>query len=155
MKKEPWYIRYSKKRPPTEVISANNEGEPYLLRWALIPNNKFFNVYLHNFIGPDQRVMHDHPWASLAYQLSGYLLETFIKRNGYAGARFIREGYVTYRSSKFKHYVSPARGKRTSPAWTLFFTGPKVRDWGFIENDKWIYWKDYIKNPQTNGKGDY
>ena len=49
-------------RAPDEVIGTN-----YLERWHLIPRNRFFNVYLHKFSGPDScRELHDHPWWNLS-----------------------------------------------------------------------------------------
>ena len=28
--------------------------------------------------------------------------------------------------------------------WTLFFVGPRVREWGFIKKNKWIHNETYL-----------
>ena len=160
MRKEPWYKRYVKRRMISEVISA--DGRLYLLRWHLIPRNRFFNIYLHKFIGSDKRVMHDHPWISLAYQLSGQLSEIYCRpiianREEHATAlllksvkwmsesRIIKKGQWTYRNSRFLHFIIP---ESNFECWTLFFTGPKIRDWGFITTQGWVAEKAYRKEEQ-------
>ena len=45
---------------------------PYLLRWYLIPRNRFFNLYLHKFLrDDDDRALHDHPWWFASLILRG------------------------------------------------------------------------------------
>ena len=40
-------------------------GKNYLSRWHIIPRNRYFNIYLHKFVGSDDdRALHDHPWRS-------------------------------------------------------------------------------------------
>lgn len=47
-------------RAPDFYIGGN--ANPYLLRWWVIPRNRFFNVYLHKFLrDDDDRALHDHP----------------------------------------------------------------------------------------------
>src|SRR4051795_4015193 len=49
---------------------------PYLVRWWVIPRNRFFNVYLHKFLrDDDDRALHDHPWISLSFILRGGYIE--------------------------------------------------------------------------------
>ena len=153
MKKRPWYRRYAANRQPDEIITANNEGSPYLHRWHLIPKNKLLNIYLHHFVGPDQRVMHDHPWISLAYMLEGVFLEVYRKKpDAWVDTRLIEAGKWTYRSSVFQHFLRP---EQVFPCWTIFITGPKIRKWGFITKDGWKHWKDVVFNFSEKERRDY
>ena len=155
MSKTPWYIRYGERHKPDQIITANNEGSPYLHRWHLIPRNRFFNIYLHHFIGSDQRVMHDHPWISLAYHLAGSMEETYQDPyflSEYRRKRLIVEGNWTYRNSKFLHYLTP---EQVFPCWTLFMTGPKLKPWGFQTKDGWRPWRQVLPNLNPDEKDDY
>lgn len=97
---------------------------PYLLRWYIIPRNDWFNVYLHKFLrDDDDRAMHDHPWNSLSILIVGRYIEQTA-----AGRKLYKAGSVIRRKATHTHRVELIDGK---PAWTLFLTGPKVRDWGF------------------------
>lgn len=59
-------------RKPDFVIG--DLSNPYLLRWWVIPRNRFFNVYLHKFLrDDDDRALHDHPWWSMSIILSSTL----------------------------------------------------------------------------------
>lgn len=122
--------------PPAKVI-----GSSYLSRWHVIPRNPFFNIYLHRFIGSDDgRAMHDHPWWSLSLLLRGTLIEL---RKG-KGSRLPRWMEPTLRRPSDAHRLVHI-GK---PAWTLFITGPVVRDWGFHCPRGWQHWRT-----MTDGKG--
>jgi hypothetical protein len=49
-----------KRRPDFIIGGADN---PYLLRWWIIPRNRWCNVYLHKILRDDDpRALHDHPW---------------------------------------------------------------------------------------------
>lgn len=49
---------------------------PYLLRWFLIPRNRWFNIYLHKFCrDDDDRALHDHPWWFVSIMLQGSYVE--------------------------------------------------------------------------------
>ena len=117
----------------------------YLNRWHLIPRNRWFNIYLHQFVGPDTNVhVHDHPWWNMTIKLHGDYIEASID------ARGIRElfgGRVVIRSAAAMHsIVRVMTSIRIVPpvCWTLFITGPVVRDWGFLEGGKWVNHTEYL-----------
>jgi len=112
-------------------------GAGYLLRWHLIPRNKFFNIYLHKFIGDDDdRALHDHPWASFSIRLKGDLREHL--HMGDDGAAYVLlASRFTYRPAMYAHRLSLIDNK---PAWTLFITGPRKREWGFHCKNGWQHW---------------
>ena len=117
-------------------------GQNYLFRWYLIPRNPIFNIYLHLYQSPDDdRALHDHPWASLSWLLEGYILEGM--RGG--RQRWIKPGDVIYRSATFAHHLT------TQHAITLFFTGPRIREWGFLCPQGWRPWHKFV-DPNDTGK---
>ena len=64
-----WVIGKAAKRPPNAIIGGPEN--PYLLRWWLIPRNRWFNVYLHQFKrSDDDRALHDHPWINASIVLT-------------------------------------------------------------------------------------
>lgn len=114
-------------------------GDHQLDRWYLIPRNKIFNVYLHRFNKSDEdRALHDHPWISLGWILG--------PDNGYdevlkSGTRYRHAGSVTWRLPTTAHRVVLVSDV---PVWTLFITGPVVRQWGFHCPQGWRHWKVFI-----------
>ena len=107
----------------------------YLNRWHLIPRNKWFNVYLHQFIGPDpSAAWHDHPWWNLTIKLRGDYVET-----GNGVRRMLDERVILRRPTSAHKIVDI-----DAPCWTLFITGPVVRNWGFWVNGEWVKHTDYL-----------
>jgi len=128
-------------------------GTDYLTRYFVIPRNKWFNIYVHEYIGSDDdRALHDHPWWSVSINLSGRLSEVreIVVENdcGWTETKEVERTIVPWfpilRAPEQMH-----RMKLRSPkAWTLFITGPYLRDWGFRQHDEegsWLYWEDFIK----------
>jgi len=126
---------------------------PYLLRWWLIPRNRWFNVYLHEFRrSDDDRALHDHPWASLSVILAGGYWE-----NRPDGSRlWYGVGSVIYRSATYAHRIELRdHNGHPEPCRTLFITGPKVREWGFHCPQGWKPWRKFVAigNPGEIGPG--
>jgi len=110
-------------------------GDDYLWRWYLIPRNRFFNIYLHRFAkSDDDRALHDHPWFSVSFLLRGEMLE-----HHFNGRRHIPWLRPVFRSAKFAHRLELVQG----PVWTLFITGPRIREWGFYCPQGWRHWTDF------------
>lgn len=123
-------------------------GDPYLLRWWLIPRNENFNVYYHRFLhDDDDRALHDHPWPSFSIMISGGVREFSID-----GVKDIPPGACTYRDAEFAHRLELVEG---APAETLFITGPRIRDWGFLCPQGWTHWRDFVdpNDPGAPGRG--
>lgn len=133
-------------RKPDFVIGGPER--PYLLRWWLIPHNRFFNVYLHHFLrSDDDRAMHDHPWWNLSVLLTGQYREHMPGKT-----KQRHRLNVVLRRATAIHRIELTHG----PVWTLFITGPKIREWGFHCPNGWRNWKVFT-NPtdggQTVGRG--
>lgn len=125
-------------RPPDFVIGEPNR--PYLLRWWLIPRNRWFNVYLHCILrSDDDRALHDHPWANCSIILGGRYWEVTEDR-----VRCRKRGSVTFRRAATAHRLVVRE-----PCWSLFITGPKTREWGFLVplaggGHRWVHWEAYV-----------
>lgn len=99
----------------------------------------WFNIFLHNFKSSDDPVFHDHPWAWCTIILKGGYWEHTID-----GARTWRgPGSICFRKATDMHWVELKPGCDT---WTLFMHGKRNRNWGFLVDNNWIYWKDYLAN---------
>lgn len=149
-------------RAPDLIIG--DPANPYLLRWHLIPKNRLLNIYLHKFLrSDDDRALHDHPWASCSVILKG----------GYAeyvptgltperiGAKIRMPGHIVLRRASQAHRIKlfikgwwADAGRGEIPAWTLFITGPKIREWGFHCPKGWRHWREFIGLPSGEPRGD-
>lgn len=145
-------IAWAHQREPNVVIGGLER--PYLLRWFVIPRNRFFNIYLHLFLrSDDDRALHDHPWANCSILLDGEYTEHKIQAGGIHIKTVRRAGDWCIRfSGKLAHRIELHHG----PCWTLFLTGPVYRHWGFHCPDKgWVPWRDFVdaKDAGAIGKG--
>lgn len=116
----------------------------YLRRWKLFPRNRLFNIYLHQILLSDERVYHDHRYASLSFVLKGRMIENLsdlYKWPSYQW-RIIRPWWFYYRSSTMLHYLTLFGEK---PVWTLFITGPELKEWGFMVDRGWISNEEYLR----------
>jgi hypothetical protein len=139
--------REAVRRAPDWVIG--DVEDPYLLRWWVIPRNRWFNVYLHCFLrSDDDRALHDHPWASVSMLLRGRYIEETIRPGGVHAMRACRAGAVRVRGARFAHRIIVAPG---DSCWTLFITGPNVREWGFHCANGWRHWKEFT-DPANGGR---
>lgn len=138
------------------------EDNPYLLRWFVIPRNSFINIYLHKFLrSDDDRALHDHPWwfASLILK-GGYIehREDGSQRHRGTGSLALRRPNTLHRVELLTHprYRGPGvyftEDFREVPTWTLVFTGPKMREWGFKCPKGWVHWETF---DSQNGCGEY
>lgn len=147
------------KRAPDFVIGGHER--PYLLRWFVIPRNPVFNIYLHQFRrSDDDRALHDHPWLfNASWLLSGEYLEHTIKAGGLLVQTNRRAGDWKVRWGKAPHrveLVTHPDNSQPTPCWTIFITGPRVRQWGFYCMERgWIHWKRFTaaNDPGSVGPG--
>lgn len=131
-------IKISERRSPDFIIGGMDS--PYMLRWYLLPRNRFLNVYLHHIVrDDDDRALHDHPWVSCSIILRGSYIELLPGDEH----RVRTIGDITFRSATAAHRLAlfhredpdfhrfAAIGISTSkfqlvPCWTLFITGPQI-----------------------------
>ena len=134
------------RRAPDFVIGGAER--PYLRRWWVLPRNRFFSVYLHEFRrSDDDRALHDHPWlANASFLLRGRYLEHTTK-HGLPWVDELHAGEWKFRWGAAPHRIEllrvPADAAALLPVWTLFLTGPKVREWGFFCGRGFVHWRDF------------
>ena len=140
----------------TSSFDVGPAGNPYLRRWWIIPRNRFFNLYLHQILrSDDDRALHDHPWVNCSVVLRGSYVEWARGPDDDMGTErpYVRRaGNVVFRRPRRAHrLVVPA----AEPAWTLFITGSRVREWGFFCSHGWVHWKIFTAPgaPGDVGKG--
>jgi hypothetical protein len=144
--KNPFY-----RKPDFYVGGRDN---PYMLRWHIIPRNKWFNIYLHKFLQDDEdRACHNHPWKSLSIILKGKYIEHL--PNG--KIKIWKRGAFIYRHADYFHRIelfkdrSIACRKVPRSTWTLFVTGRKIQEWGFLCPQGFRHWRDFV-NPDNHGE---
>lgn len=138
-------------RKPDIIIGELDD--PYLLRWFVIPRNRFFNIYLHKFCkSDDDRALHDHPWIfNVSILLKGeYIEHKFVNYEDECMETYTknRRQFIPYfRWGDSPHRVELLEDSFTTlekPVWTLFMTGFRVRRWGFYCPKGWKYWRDFV-----------
>lgn len=96
----------------------------------------WFSIKLHRIYRPDQqRELHDHPWTFLSIVLWGHYLEDTPH-----GPR--RCWWWNWKRAEDSHSI---RETSRTPVWTLLFTGPRRRIWGFYAKNGWVAWDQYDK----------
>lgn len=145
--------------PRKEVI--HRDGDPYLTRWWLVDTQHRGRLYLHRFHRSDADVHHDHPWSFWSLILKGGYYEwtpsPWICRDtpGCSEpevARWYRPGRLLRRPATWRHRVeipTDLRGR----VWSLVWTGPKVRDWGFWCPRGWIPFQEHNSRREATGEG--
>ena len=103
---------------------------PYAYRWCLI--TPWFSIRIHNFIrSDDKRFLHDHAWDFITFILKGKYTDVGMINDKIVKQE--RKWLHCYRiPAAHKHYVDVPKGG----CWTLVFTGPMIRKWGFWVNGK-------------------
>lgn len=144
-----WWHKVAAKRPPDYLIGDQND--PQTLRWCLVPRNGWFNVYLHKWLRSDQdESLHDHPYFNVSVLLEGHYLEEVAA--GRRAWRVRRAWRPVVRLPSTPHAVRLQNG---TVVWSLFITGPRVREWGFHCPKGWTHFKEYLdrrdKNSNWNG----
>lgn len=144
-------------REPDFVIGGADD--PYLRRWWLIPRNRLFNIYLHQFLrDDDDRALHDHPWPNCSLILSGEYWEVLFDRAPVHGEPLppmlmarSRPGRPRWRRAGLAHRIVLMRDAagQPKPVWSLFFTGPTLRSWGFwCPAGRWVHWRSFTAGPR-------
>lgn len=135
------------------------DGSPYMRRWVL--EARWFTVRLHHILREDYdcTTFHDHPWDFVSVLLKGAYSErrpggdlTYRGAVGFFGAVPFGRRLVAFRPAEALHRITwvPKGG-----AWTLVFTGPRRRQWGFVDQDAWVCWRAWVKAKHGSVKAAY
>lgn len=169
----------SVKRAPDRII-GDDPNHPYMLRWWLTPWSNYerdeakrtwrdklkaslFHIYLHNILrSDDDRAPHDHPWLNISIVLKGGYFEWLPDRerpvlpgHDYPLIRVWRgPGSIVFRRATALHRLEIPKGSPHG-AWTLFITGPRIREWGFACPHGWRHWAVFTSadDPGRIGRG--
>lgn len=116
-----WVERLLRRLLPHKEIGWYEIGERFT-RYVVF-KSRLLNVYLHQLSCPNPHPhCHDHPWSFVTVLLKGGYLELI------GTSDFVRRpGQVLYRRAEHLHSVTTPYGT----SWSLVFTGPRGRDWGF------------------------
>jgi hypothetical protein len=115
-------------------LIKGDEGQPYLERYMIARWGKDgeHTLFLHRFLDSDSdRGIHDHPWDSKSFILAGgYNEKRLVQMNG-TDQVIIRDikplSFNIIGKDDFHQIIL----KPKTPAWTLFYHGPRVKHWGF------------------------
>ena len=136
------------------IVMDRVENEPYLERYYLFlrERNRFpFNIFLHKFLKSDPDDVHDHPWPYATVILKGGYWEWiphFDTVGRKTGEYQVWRGPGHFRVSKANSFHRIELDPDIT-AWTLFMPGPKQRDWGFLVQNTWIQWEQYLKQRKS------
>jgi hypothetical protein len=131
-------------RPPDFIIGGADN--PYIRRWWIIPRNRWFNIYLHHILrSDDDRALHDHPWWNLSIILKGGYNEVTPR-----GTRWRGPGSFVLRRAIARHrLVLPTYGGAMHHCWSLFITGPRIREWGFHCPQGFVPWQQFVSKSDS------
>ena len=145
-------LRWLERRDRKRVIMDRVNDQPYLERYYVFLKDRTrfpFNVFLHRFLKSDPDDAHDHPWNYVSWILQGSLLEKNIEMGEkISRTQVLKSGNVIKRNAKSFHKLSLWKCDYVI---TLFFTGPRIKDWGYYVNGEWIQNEEYRKL-KHNGK---
>lgn len=123
-------------REPDFFIGGKED--PYMVRWWVIPRNKWFNWYMHLIVKSDRdEALHDHPWINLSLLVNGAYDEYTP-----SGVERLSEGELRMRRPTAAHRLAMVGDSEEIV--TFFFTGPVWRHWGFHCKNGWRHWKDFV-----------
>lgn len=139
------------------LIPDRRTNEPYMHRYYLLFKDRHnfpFNITLHKIEKSDDPIMHDHPWPYMTFILKGGYWEhtpVFNDKKQIIGeiSTWRGPGSFIRRQANDFHWLE--LDEKVGSATTLFFMGPKKRDWGFLINKtknktQWIQWEHYLNN---------
>lgn len=123
-------------------------GDPYLTRWDIL-GTRFTgraNLFLHQFHRGDyEGALHDHPWSFWSLILwGGYFEVTEHGERWYPPLSLLR------RPAEWRHRVKLAPDRK---AWSLVWTGRKVRKWGFWCASGFTLWDVFAKREEQGEAG--
>lgn len=156
-----WFYRLLCKLLPFIVIMK--DGKPYLTRWFLngipnyTPNER--KLYLHRFHQSDRdRALHNHPWPGHSLILKGGYYEerrTLLRvhtdiggkvTHEYSPSSFKKVGFLSRNHLSVNDFHCATLLNEDEGAWTLFWTGKRSQDWGFLtrEDEKYTPWREFL-----------
>lgn len=123
--------------PYRDIVGRDDNSTLYLRRFYLKRWGKS-HIYLHYFArSDDDKYPHDHPWDFKTLILNKGYHEELKNRVKYWRPPLTR---FPKRPAEWAHRVHLTKG----PVWTLFTTYGRKREWGFLTDNGWVQWKEYL-----------
>ncbi len=138
-----------------KITGTQGPDDIYLIRYYLF-RNRFFNVFIHQFLRSDLDDLHDHPWNFATYLVRGAYTEykwdgdgeVITRRRGPGTEEELcgrfhpkYENRLVFRKSTDQHKVvvdyDVKEDRKDLAPLTICVTGPIKRVWGF--------WKDEVR----------
>lgn len=168
-------LKLSLREPDAHIGGKEN---PYIKRWFLTPwsadesrlkKYSLPNKYLHNVLrDDDDRALHCHPWNNLSIVLRGGYREHRFRWKPVEGQPLPETeviwrgpGSIVFRRAETAHRlqldIDDGIPSISIPAWTIFLTWRKRREWGFWCKDengnaRWVHWRIFT-SPDGMGVG--
>lgn len=129
----------------------------YMRRWFFwCP---WFGIRVHQILRSDaDRHLHDHPWDFASLLLTGGYTEIVLRDDvgPDTAQKLAAMGDVRLMAQRTWGRWSLVRHKAEDlhrlllarPIWTLVFTGPKRKSWGFLTEDGMVPWHEYLARPR-------
>ena len=137
---------------PADRLTTIGTAGSTLADRVLIARDAERCIYAHHYLRSDPDDPHDHPWDNVSLVLTGgyweHTYEPFMARLGGKGLAHSRiwraPGDVIFRKALDRHRLELEPGIKP---WSLFLTGPEIREWGFWPGGKFVVGRDYRANP--------
>jgi hypothetical protein len=112
----------------------------YMERWWFLPEIYGERARVHRTLRSDNaRDAHDHPFHFVTVILENGYTEEIETVHGMERRRY-RAGDVLFRHAEHRHRLEIEPGM---DCWSLVFTSPIVREWGFWTPAGFVPWADY------------
>lgn len=113
-------------RPCVRIRLHRGDGVPYVERLCVLPYNRWFNIYVHKYLSPDDAVPHDHPFDFIGLTLRGGGTETIWGKR--VRTRRMRRWIPRFYRAECKHTITGLDKKGMT---TVVFQFPRRRPWRF------------------------
>jgi hypothetical protein len=131
-----------------EVFRVPNYDDDgiYLTRRRLV-QTPWGGIYLHRLDGPDPRhTLHDHPWSFVSIVLRG----GYVERRLNPSTMTVDESHYVRRVNRVRAFEAHSIMRLLRyPTWTLLLVGPRVRTWGYLDQQGWCStweWTEFDKH---------
>lgn len=151
-----------------KITGTAGPDDVYLIRYYVL-KSRWCNIFIHQFLRSDRDDLHDHPWNFCTYLVSGSYTEkmrvyahnsdgSYLSYHDDLTRRTTESNRFVFRKATDQHQVIVDQDlkekDKDKAALTLFISGPTKREWGFIKDNKWVEWREYLGLPKdTPGRG--
>lgn len=150
-----WYQKLAafieRKGGKRTIVRPDFEGQAslYMNRFYIF-KSPFCEIMLHQFFMSDRGDLHDHPWDSCGIILAGGYFEHVGIKSKHTGKvthsvkMWRGPGYFGSRKADDFHKVE-LPNECIGKTWTLFITGKRNKQWGFLTSKGYLNFMDMFK----------